>query len=263
MSLVSAVRPVILLLLIGVVSGGCLPDGRSPLDEQKDPYFLKGKGRVNSMDYQGAIEAFEKALEANPRSASAHKELGMLYLNERVKDHAAAIYHFERLLRLRPDDPHADMARQWIVDCKQQLARAVSLAPVTQQMQRELEQLEKLKKENAELRQQVEVLKAQILHRTPVAPTPVGPLPAPGPARTNTAATNPPPRVVEQTVSAGPTAGAKPAAPALRTHTVKSGETPSSIARQYGLALNVLLEANPKVNPRKMQIGQTLKIPAP
>ncbi|MBI3191727.1 MAG: hypothetical protein HYZ36_03600, partial [Pedosphaera parvula] len=87
MSLVSALCRMIVLLLAGLCFSGCIPRGNGPLDEQKDPYFLKGKNRANSMDYQGAIEAFEKALEANPRSASAHKELGMLYY-ERAKDYA-------------------------------------------------------------------------------------------------------------------------------------------------------------------------------
>jgi len=50
---------------------------------------------------------------------------------------------------------------------------------------------------------------------------------------------------------------------AARTHMVKSGETPAAIARKYGVRLDALMAANPKVDARRMQIGQSLTIPAP
>ena len=53
-----------ILALICLGASGCFPSGRSPQEEQKEPHFLTGKARVNSLDYKGAIEAFEKALEA-------------------------------------------------------------------------------------------------------------------------------------------------------------------------------------------------------
>jgi LysM repeat protein len=55
---------------------------------------------------------------------------------------------------------------------------------------------------------------------------------------------------------------ATPAATA-RTHIVKAGDRPSSIARMYGVKLEALMAANPKVEPRRLQVGQTLNIPAP
>jgi len=110
------------------------------LDEEKEPHFLAGKSRVNTLDYQGAIECFEKALEANPRSALAHFEAGLLYEKHKM-DHAAAIYHFERFLELRPGSGYAEVVRQHILACKQELAKTVSLGPVTQSLQREFEQL--------------------------------------------------------------------------------------------------------------------------
>lgn len=261
MSLVSASRPMVALLLAGLLFSGCLPRGNTPLDEQKDPYFLKGKSRANSLDFQGAIEAYEKALEVNPHSASAHKELGLLYY-ERTKDYAAAIYHFEQLLRLRPDDPLAGtIKQQYILESKRQLARTVWLAPVNQRTQQEMEELEKLKKENAQLRQDIEALKVQIAHGTPVTPSPVGPTPGPVTLVTNKVTLPAPPRQVEVAQASAGTPP-QPTAAASRTHTVKPGETPSSIARHYGIPLNVLLEANPSVEPKRMRVGQTLKVPA-
>jgi LysM repeat protein len=49
--------------------------------------------------------------------------------------------------------------------------------------------------------------------------------------------------------------------PTQRTHKVQAGETPASIARKYGVSLEALLAANPGLNPRRMQIGQTLNVP--
>ena len=54
------------------------------------------------MDYQGAIQAFEESLEANPHSAAAHFELGWLY-DEKESDPAAAIYHYQQYLKLSPE----------------------------------------------------------------------------------------------------------------------------------------------------------------
>jgi LysM repeat protein len=44
---------------------------------------------------------------------------------------------------------------------------------------------------------------------------------------------------------------------------VQSGETPSSIARKYGIKLETLMAANPGLNPTRLRIGQTLNIPSP
>lgn len=47
----------------------------------------------------------------------------------------------------------------------------------------------------------------------------------------------------------------------LRTHRVQRGETMSGIAKRYGVSLAALEKAN-SVNPRRLQVGQTLKVPA-
>ena len=52
-------------------------------------------------------------------------------------------------------------------------------------------------------------------------------------------------------------------ASAVRTHSVKSGDIPATIAKQYGVKLEALLAANPQLDPKRMKIGQTLTLPAP
>src|SRR6185436_19010663 len=104
------------LLFFGMGLSGCLPSGRSPLDEEKESHYLAGKSRVNALDYQGGLECFEKALETNPRSAPAHFEAGIL-CEKYKQDHAAAIYHFNRFLELKPDSGYAEVVAAHIMAC--------------------------------------------------------------------------------------------------------------------------------------------------
>src|SRR5438105_15889890 len=106
-------------LALGLSS--CSPWGEGPTDEEKDPHFLTGKSRMGSMDYDGAINAFENALISNPKSAAAHFELGLLY-EEKKSNPAAAIYHFEKHLELRPESNMAETVRQHEMNCKLELA---------------------------------------------------------------------------------------------------------------------------------------------
>ena len=67
------------VVLLSLLFAGCQPVSQKGGDEQKEPYFLAAKKRLQERDIQGAIDYFEKALDENPRSASAHIELGILY----------------------------------------------------------------------------------------------------------------------------------------------------------------------------------------
>src|SRR6266403_3398345 len=120
----------VLLAMGCLVLAGCLPTSSSQGDEEKEPHFLEGKNRLQAMDYPGAIESFERALEADPRSAAAHFELGLLY-DQRETDPATAIYHYNSYLKLHPQGEQAERAKARISACKQELARTIALAPVT------------------------------------------------------------------------------------------------------------------------------------
>jgi len=248
---------------------GCFPPSVGSADEQKDPYYLSGKRRVNSLDFNGALEDFEKALEANPRSAAAHLELGILH-EQRTKDFSAAIYHFERFLKFKPDSDFAEPVRQRILACKQELARTVSLGPVNQMVQRDLEKLDGLTKENAQLKGQLEQMQNQMSQLIAMQmgqqqqsqQRPQGAQPTPqmritGPTPTPTTQTGAPVRgqpTVAQATVAAPSVG--------RTHTIKSGDTFYKIAKQYKVSEAALKTANPRVDARRMQIGQVLQVPS-
>jgi LysM repeat protein len=240
------------LVVVGCLAlWSCTPSG-GVTDEEKEPQFLIGRSRVNAMDYQGAIEAFEQALETNPRSAAAHFELGILYA-EKEESPATAIYHYEKFLQLRPEANNAETIRQHIFRLKQELAKGVLPIPPSTEIQRQLEQLAA---ENRRLRDDLERLRS--------APPPD--------ARTNRTVVQAHGGASNPTVypsSAGRALANSTVATrtgrlggATRTHRVQAGETPMAIARRYNVKLDSLLTANPGLNPRRLQVGQNLIIPS-
>ena len=230
------------LLLVALACGGCPQEGQNQsADEEKEPHFIEGRRHVNEMDYPAAIESFEKALSVNRNSARAHWELAALFVSK-TPDPAAAIYHYERFLKLRPNSGNAETVRQQILACKQDLARTVSLGPVTEKVQRDLERLieenRRLAKDNKRLNEQVRMLS---LARPPVVSPGAAPpafltatsAPA-GTARSGPAPAHPdhgstPGRSPAlATASAGTSASSQPrvaAASASRSHTIQPHET--------------------------------------
>ena len=245
------------IVLGSLLLSGCLPSGTSQLDEEKEPHYLAGKRRFNEMDYQGAIEEYERASEVNPRSGVAHLELGcLLESGKGESDPVAAIYHFEQYVKLRPQADNAEIIKQHILACKQELARTVSLGPATEKQQREFEQITA---ENQRLREEVEKWRSYYAGH-PLAVTNPGIAPA-EPART-TAPASPLPQTASGGAAPRPTPTSRPLV-STRSHTIQPGETPSRIARKYGLKVEVLMAANPGLDPHRLQPGQALNIPAP
>jgi len=252
------------LLVLGTwLLGGCVPSAQSQMDEEKEPHFLAGKSRLNTLDYSGAVESFEKALEANPHSAAAHFELGCLFAQQ-LPDPAAAIYHYEQYRRLRPGAANSELVSQRVTTCKQTLASDVSLGPVNGRVQRELEQLSEDKRRltlaNKDLQDKLDQLQAYA-NRLACLTNAAGAPGSPGYASPGTA-----PR--SELFSTRPQAGSggtNPVPgpiPASRTHAVKAGETPTLIAKKYGIKLDALMAANPKVDSRRLRVGQVLALPA-
>jgi LysM repeat protein len=247
-----------LAALLGAALGGCAP-GQGQTDEEKEPHFVLGQGRVNAMDYPGAIEAFEASLEANPRSAAAHFELGWLY-EEKAPDPAAAIYHYGQYLKLNPNAGNAALIKQHIDACKQQLAADVLGLPSTSAAQ---QQLEKLAGQNRDLQQQVDRLQeivkqwnAYYAGQSAARSNSIAQQTA-GPAPDDISAQSRATPGLTQTKPAPP----KPVRP--RTHTVVAGETAVGIARKFGVKLSALEAANPNMNPARIHAGQVLNLPPP
>jgi LysM repeat protein len=230
---------------LGVALGGCEPSGQNAADDEKEPHFVLGLNRVHAMDYSGAVDAFEQSLEANPHSAPAHYKLAMLY-SENITNPAAAIYHYQQYLRFDPKAPNADIVKQWINICKQQLAADVMPLPSSSAAQQQLQQLAD---KNRQLQDEVDYYVRQLaVLKTNATPVPNNFVLQPKTVTTprQLAAENP-----------------KPPLPKPRTHTVVAGETPAAIARKLGVNLDALLAANPGLQPAHMRIGQVINLPPP
>jgi len=240
---------------------GCAPSESSQLDDEKEPHFVLGKSRVNAMDYAGAIEAFGESLEVNPHSAAAHFQLACLF-DTKQSDAAAAIYHYQEFLRFNPKADNAEVVRQRIYSCKQQLAADVLPLPSTPAAQR---QLEDLAEKNRRLQEEVEKWRAYVSaqqnlpkNNDAAAPNFAGNTAPPIGNPTSDDVTDPGPNK---------TGTSQPRAQTTRvvkphTHVVAAGETFASIARKTGISLSALQAANPGVTPRKLKAGQTLNLPS-
>jgi tetratricopeptide (TPR) repeat protein len=238
---------------------GCQPGQDAQVDEQKNPFFLAGKERTSARDYKGAIEAFEKALEMNPKSVLAHFELGILYeqhSDQKDSDYISAMYHYQQVIRLRPNEHPADNARQRIAGCKQELVKGEALAPVAQNLVREND---RLKEENRNLQRQLDSMRIDLNRYVQAgsAPSQTGVV-TPRAESATRPQTNATPVAYRATALPPPSA----AAVNSRTHTVQQGDTAYSIARRYKITVNSLLTANPRMDPKRMKVGQVVSIPA-
>ena len=248
-----------MILALSIALGGCTP---SDQDEEKEPHYVLGQSRINAMDYQGAVEAFEESLEVNPHSAAAHYQLGMLYENQQ-SDPAAAIYHYQQYLKFDPNAENADIIRQHITSCKQQLAAAVLPLPSTPVAQ---QQLEKLVDQNRQLQEQVDSLQAALkqwsdwyakyTNQMAAQSVPVVPQNNVGQQTENHIQTQRPGGTQQTTDGHG---GNPP--PHSHTYTVEHGETAMAICRKFGIHLNDLESANPTANLKKIWPGEVLNIP--
>jgi LysM repeat protein len=226
------------ILLLAVCGNGCIP-ADSHVDEEKDPHFQRGRNLASGQDFKGAVAEFEKALETNPRSGAAHFELGWLY-DTKLNDYAAAIYHYERFLQLQPNSQRTQSidVKERIRGCKRELAGAEFPLPNNQNLQKIVD---KLTLENLALHQQLDALREQ--------PRPVS--------------SSPTQMAAVVTPASSPATASAPAAVSTRrrTYVVKERDTISSIAAQYGVKSSAVLAVNPRVDPRRLQVGQVLNLP--
>ncbi len=231
-------------------------------------WYLRGESLQNSMDYQGAVEAFLKALETNPHSSAAHKKLGILYdREEEVRDYAAAIYHYQRLLALKPEDQHANIIRDAIQNCKQELAGEAGQIPVDEVTAKILEERDALGQEVVNLRAENQKLREALMRagggqgavNLPELGSGAGGGESSG--RTADAVPRPTPAPPRETRPATPEPEPRPAAGRPTTHVVQKGETLYRIGLRYGVSSTRLQQANPHVNTRTMKVGTVLRIP--
>jgi len=271
---ISAIHLRVIVLMLGSLAlGGCLPSSPNGADEEKEPHFLQGKNLVGAMDYAGAVECFEKALEANPKSAAAHFELALLYYQKQA-DPAAAIYHCQEYLKLRPAAPNSETVTQVVMNCKQELARTVSLGPVTEKQQQAMGKLadenKQLTDENKALKEELNKWRGYYAGRAPQPAATTakysGSAPESEAARTPARTSDLPSlaiRTETTRLAAAPGSSTQQAASVARarSYTIKPGDTAFVIAKRSGITLAALIDANPGLDPRRLRPGRNLSIP--
>lgn len=258
---------------------GCSPNENLPFASEVDePHYRRGTQLLRGGRSQEALEAFLKVVEKRGGDApESHLECGILYL-QHIKDPVAAIYHFRKYLALRPTSPQAARTRELVDTATKEFARTLPGGTFEGQVERlDLrETVERLQKENYQLKEQIAQLRGLPAASRPTAQprgsqpedpdqdvavteepeaAPAIPLPVTRPPATVAA---PPPAPVGQpaaTASAG------------RMHTVQKGDSLYSISRQYygsGAKVDEIVAANRGLLQDRgtpLKIGMQLKLP--
>jgi tetratricopeptide (TPR) repeat protein len=254
----------LLLLCFAPLWGGCSPETFVSPDEDRD--FQRARDAERLRDYQGAAEYYERALERNPRAAVIHLAYAALCEGQ-LRRYAQAVYHYQRYLRLRPDDLRADDIRRRVTNCTERLATSVPLVVRSEIIARDLEAV---RRENQNLLARISNLASVANHwsnevrRLNMASQDAGE--SGSQSRSRRASDGP---LAAKREGDGDSADRFPrstlggfnAAGSARTHRVERGETLIRIARQHGVSVEALRQANPRVHERRLLPGTVLRIP--
>ncbi|MBL9173703.1 MAG: LysM peptidoglycan-binding domain-containing protein [Verrucomicrobiales bacterium] len=275
------------ILLAMLLGSGCDRWESGSQNEAHEANYIEG----NNLRMQGqtnrAIQSFERALHANPANSLAHMAIADLF--RETEDYTSAAYHYNRCSRLlaergvKPDPALPGLLEQ----CELRLALKYSDRLGRQQTDARIDELRQKVAERDDTLQKLQQELARLRLATNAAapapgigtlgtvarettPVPVRTSPAPvSPSSNPTAAdatppSSPNPATARPASTRTPPPAATPSAtPRVRTYTVRSGDTASSIARRAGVTTKALLAANPGLNPTRMRVGQTVNIPNP
>ncbi len=242
---------------LGLLAAGCDLLNRTTGDEEREPHFVRGLNWQIQGQTEKAIESFTHSLQSNPNSAAAHLALGDLHYKQ-TKNFIVAAHHYTEYLRLKSarqpgfrDQGVEDLFK----NCELQIAAKYADSVGRREQQTTVDSLRVrvavLEDENRTLRKMAGI---EALRVTATNPPPFFPPQTNAPPAANR------PGPVAETVrrSANPVT----AAPTARTHKVAANETPSGIARRYGISTKALLAANPGLKPNQMRVGQVINLPA-
>jgi len=276
--------------LVALALAGCGDDPRRTYAAEVDePAYRQGQSLLKSGRRQEALAAFLNVIERRSDAPESHLEAGLLYLHH-INDPLAAIYHFKKYLALRPNSQQSAVVRQRIDFAIREFAKTLPAQPLPSQFERIdlLAKIDRLTRENEDLKQQVADLKAGRidLGQPAAAPSTVAPrgtgefglspdaVPTvrtrPSntvPAVRATPGAQPPPRpaanaAVAEPPKAAPTASSR----GPRTHVVQPGDTLYKLAQQYyndRARWRDIFAANRNVmqSETDLKAGMTLRIP--
>jgi tetratricopeptide (TPR) repeat protein len=299
MSQLSRFLSALALLAFALAVAGCGPGESLTLGaEVDDSAYREGKQLEKQGRPQEALSNFLRVIAQRGESApDSHLSAGLIY-KQHIKDPITAIYHFRKYLEQQPNSRQAPFVRQQIEAAKRDFGRMLPNQPFENSLEvrvagaDQIDRLERLERENEQLRNENSVLRAggltgmtgglggitrAAVHDGADARL----LPAPPPVEESPSAiTLAPIQTRDPEPAAGVTAQplppgtrAKPSAPnpaGGRRHTVAPKDSLYGIAkRYYGTATNAkvqaLVEANRDVLPAgagtPLKEGMALRIP--
>jgi hypothetical protein len=262
-------------------------DGAQLPAETDEPYYLQGKQLMRQGRNPEALTSFLKVIDRRGErgAAESHLEAGFIYLNH-TKDPVEAYHHFRKYLDLQPNSKEAVRVRGMVEAAKREFARTLPARPLDDQsvkMQAN-DEIEKLRRENEELRAQIATLRgASMIPVTRAAPvitlpsqpsgptppvagvvnSPNTPTPAPRTAPTTTTMFQPP---ATQNAAPRVSTPTRPANSTARTHTVAPKDTLYGISMKYfgnGRQVDAIYQANRDQMRSKEDVrpGMTLRLP--
>ena len=227
------------LCIAVVVLSACNKDAESSdAREERDPLVKTGQAYMEQQLWDEAEKAFKDALDNDPVMARPHLDLALIY-QQYKPNYVHSIYHYDRYLELRPESEKTE----FITEQKAKLQQAVAnnIIKESPQVKQVLDELNRLRKENA-------ALKNQLTENSTGA--------KPASADQSSPATT--------TAAAGSQPGENAAAHQI--YHVVAGDTLTKIATKFygdSSKWDVLFEANRNTlpSPGDLRVGQTLVIP--
>lgn len=271
----SSLRSLVMALagLALAIGTGCGDNrgGLTTVVETNEAKFIYGERMLRETRPDDALAAFLEVIKEHPDDApESHLEAGRILLDVK-NDPVEAIHHFREYLAVKPNAEQAPMVAQMIETAKKQFARSLPGNKGAYDEVDLLDQIASLKTENDNLRRQlggqpprltgVSLQNQATVVAAALPPAPTAIIPS---ARANT----PPPVTTRVTTATPPSpATTVTAASPVRTYSVQSGDTLSSISMKvygvrsryleiYNANTDLLTSPNAMLHP-----GQILKLP--
>jgi LysM repeat protein len=245
-----ALAPVFFLLPFVVTFTGCtVGEGPELVSEREERNFQRGRQLMREGRRPEALAAFLSVIEKRRDAPESHLEAGELFRTH-MRDPVMSIYHYRKFLEQSPNSPQAPHVLQLIDTAKKDFVATLPAQPMETQLERIdlLETVERLKRENLELKRQVEAAR-QDRERWQARVATASPQPA-----------------VTATSAPATQSSATATRSSSRVYTVVPGDTLSHISgKVYGTSTRWrdIFEANRDVLPNEnsLRIGMQLRIP--
>ena len=142
--------------LLALLPAGCSRDNSATvLAETDEPSYREGQQLLRQDRTHEALTSFLKVIEKRGEQASAesHLEAGIILMKYH-HDPLEAIHHFRKYLEQQPNSPKAPLVKGQLLAAGREYASTLAGQPLESQSGRldTLEQMEKLKRENEQLR---------------------------------------------------------------------------------------------------------------